>query len=440
VPDGKADYPVTDITWYEAAAYAAFRGKTLPTIFQWEKAARNGLQTAMVNYMPWGAFYPGDTLAHHANFENNGTVPVTSMEFGMSPFGAYHMAGNVAEWTLNDTTEGRLATGGSWGDPTYTFSQYPRLPGFYSSNKIGFRCALNAAASTGDQGAETIAVTEEIPVFTASTVKDFTTWARAYEYPSVPLDARIDEVQETPEWRREKISFVGSGPSGDRAIAYLYLPPHFPRPLQVIHFVPAGDVDNGLRGLSASIEDRVTPFIQSGRAVFGVVLRGYMERLRPAAYAAPDPRTIEYLDETVARITDLRRGLDYLRTRDDLDLTRLSFFGPSSGAQIGLILAAVEPRYGAVALVGGGLSKAALLVRPEANQVFFSAHIAHPTLMLNGIYDEDTPLKSRAEPLYALLPGPKKLVTYPGGHVPPTELVFTTISAWLDQHLGPVRR
>ena len=40
-PDGKADFPVTDITWYEAAAYAAFRGKTLPTVFQWEKAARN---------------------------------------------------------------------------------------------------------------------------------------------------------------------------------------------------------------------------------------------------------------------------------------------------------------------------------------------------------------------------------------------------------------
>ena len=40
---GKADYPVTDITWYEAAAYAAFRGKQLPTVFQWEKAARDGV-------------------------------------------------------------------------------------------------------------------------------------------------------------------------------------------------------------------------------------------------------------------------------------------------------------------------------------------------------------------------------------------------------------
>ena len=46
-PEGKADYPVTDITWYEASAYAAFRGKQLPTIFQWEKAARNGNASAL---------------------------------------------------------------------------------------------------------------------------------------------------------------------------------------------------------------------------------------------------------------------------------------------------------------------------------------------------------------------------------------------------------
>ena len=68
-PDGKAEHPVTDITWYEAAAYAAFRGKQLPTIFQWEKAARNGYPAGGRRPgMPWGAFYPGDPLEDRANF------------------------------------------------------------------------------------------------------------------------------------------------------------------------------------------------------------------------------------------------------------------------------------------------------------------------------------------------------------------------------------
>jgi serine/threonine protein kinase len=96
-PEGKADYPVTDITWYEASAYAVFRGNQLPTIFQWEKAARNGSASPLGNYMPWGIFYPGDTLDYHANFKNEGTMPVSSSEFGISPFGAYNMAGNASD-------------------------------------------------------------------------------------------------------------------------------------------------------------------------------------------------------------------------------------------------------------------------------------------------------------------------------------------------------
>ena len=112
--DGKADYPVTDITWYEAAAYAAFRGKQLPTVFQWEKEARDGvLGPAGLTVMPWGLFMPGDPLANRANF-GAAPLPIDSSPFGMSPYGALNMAGNVAEWTRNDSSDGFLATGGAW--------------------------------------------------------------------------------------------------------------------------------------------------------------------------------------------------------------------------------------------------------------------------------------------------------------------------------------
>ncbi len=175
VPEGKADYPVTDISWFEAEAFAAFRGKRLPTVFQWEKAARNGaIGPAGIVVMPWGLFYPGDDLEARANF-GSGPQPVTSGEFGMSRFGARNMAGNVAEWTLNDSTDGYLAAGGAWGDPSYTFAQFGGRPASFSSAKLGFRLSQTAAGAVGDQGASRLEIKQEIPEYaptSAATLRD----------------------------------------------------------------------------------------------------------------------------------------------------------------------------------------------------------------------------------------------------------------------------
>lgn len=437
-PEGKADFPVANITWYEAAAYAAFRGKQLPTIFQWEKAARDGNTSVMASSMPWGLFYPGDTLDRRANFNINGTMPVSSSEFGMSPFGSYNMAGNVSEWCRNQISTGFAATGGAWSLPSYTFAQYATYPGFYSSDKLGFRCVLNSPGATGDQGAMHIETKDEIPVYAPSSDADFNNWANYYRYDKTALDPQIVDVKETAEWTRERITFNGA--DGERAIAYLYLPKNYPRPLQVIHFAPAGDVARGLRSLPDSMEDRLAPFIKSGRAAFGVVINGYIERLRPQGYVRPDPTTVEFRERSVNWITDVRRGLDYLETRNEIDPTRIAFFGPSAGARIGLILAAVETRFRSVFLMGAGVTKEDLQTIAEANPINFAPHIRGPKLMVSGRYDEDTPLKTQAEPLFKLLRDPKRLVFYEGGHIPHWDFLVKTMNGWLDETMGPVKR
>ncbi len=127
IPEGKAEHPVVDITWYEAAAYAAFRGKELPTVFQWEKAARNGLTMAAGVIMPWGLFTGDEAVERRANFGGRGTLPVESLEFGLSPFGCYHMAGNVAEWCRNPSDEGFATAGGSWERPALPVRLLRRL-------------------------------------------------------------------------------------------------------------------------------------------------------------------------------------------------------------------------------------------------------------------------------------------------------------------------
>lgn len=101
----KADMPVTGISWWEAMAYAKFVGKTLPTEAQWEYAAGFGLRT-----YPWGEDPP---TQKHANFApgcepeelKRHATPVNGLPFNTSASGCRDMAGNVAEWCLDNASD-----------------------------------------------------------------------------------------------------------------------------------------------------------------------------------------------------------------------------------------------------------------------------------------------------------------------------------------------
>jgi pimeloyl-ACP methyl ester carboxylesterase len=266
----------------------------------------------------------------------------------------------------------------------------------------------------------------------------FARLANEYDYEKTPLDARIEQTIDTPEWKREKITFNGA--SGARAIAYLYLPNHATRPLQIMHYLPAGDVAGGFRSLPASMDDRMAPFVRAGRAAFGVVLEGYIERLSAASFVRPAVTTVEFTELVVNRVTDLRRGLDYLETRTDVDMTRMAALAPSAGSLLGLILGALETRYHALVFIGAGIPESYRAISAGANPINFASHIRAPKLILQGRYDEDTPVRTATEPFFKLLSEPKQLTFYDGGHVPSVEVVMSTTSGWLDEHLGRVVR
>ena len=145
----------------------------------------------------------------------------------------------------------------------------------------------------------------------------------------------------------------------------------------------------------------------------------------------------EYLTQVVK---DLRRSIDYLETRPDIDSERLAYYGMSWGGYLGSIIPAVEERFGVSVLVAGGLTGAG---RPEVRDLNYVTRVRTPTLILNGRYDVFFPAETSSQPMLDLLGTPaehKRLILYETDHIPPrTEYIKETL-AWLDKYLGPVGR
>ncbi|MBA4056811.1 MAG: hypothetical protein C0490_19005, partial [Marivirga sp.] len=117
-PDGQEAHPVTGVSWYEAAAYASFVEKKLPTIFHWGAVAETSRTEFII---PW------------SNFSGKSSVPVGSLS-GYSTFGIYDLAGNAREWCFNESSEGgaglRFILGGGYNDATYSFNDSYTQPAF----------------------------------------------------------------------------------------------------------------------------------------------------------------------------------------------------------------------------------------------------------------------------------------------------------------------
>jgi hypothetical protein len=216
------------------------------------------------------------------------------------------------------------------------------------------------------------------------------------------------------------------------------LPKHHPPPWQVIQFIPAGDVFIGLWPLPVRVEATLAPFIKSGRAVLAVVLEGFPERDWPISRTPPSPETVEYRDQVLNWLTDERRGLDYVATRSDLDASRVAYVASSVDGGLKLGLPAIDQRYRSVILSGAALFQADTRVLPDINPINLVPYIRAPKLLLQGRYDEDSRLKTQAEPLYKLLREPKRILLYDGGHAPTPEFYVPAVNAWLDETMGPV--
>ncbi len=153
MPDEIREHPVVFVDLGDARAYARWARKRLPAEAEWHLAAQGTDGRAW----PWG----NELDPARCNPGGSGTMPVRSLPEGRSPYGCYHMSGNVWEWTESFRDDGHtrfaIVRGGSWFDAKGSIwyvrggprpcTHHAKLlllwTGLDRSATIGFRCAAD---------------------------------------------------------------------------------------------------------------------------------------------------------------------------------------------------------------------------------------------------------------------------------------------------------
>ena len=433
-PDGQDNYPVTGVSWYEAAAYAEYAGKSLPTGDHWDTGAGFHL-SGVYNFF-------GSRLYPLSNFGGKGPDP-TGKNPGITIFGAYDMAGNVREWCWNETNLGRLYCGGGWSDVTYTFTAWNHLSPFDRSPQNGFRCVkyINSeiipetAWRTVELGPGRRDYSKEKTVSN----EIFEIYKNQFLYDSMALDEVMEERDESPDdWSVEKIS-INAAYENDRMVVYLYLPKNSSPPYQTLIFFP-GSYAVSEKDLKSSRNSMyfIDYLLKSGHAVMYPVYFRTFERNDGKTWHMPH-ESHRYTEFLIKLVKDFSRSIDYLETRDDIDTEKLGFYGHSWGGQLGGIIPAIEKRLKVNILIVGGFSRSRKAF-PEAEIINYLPHVKIPTLMLNGRYDFRYPEETSLKPFIDLLGTPeedKRLCIYETDHYVTKSDMIREVLGWLDKYFGP---
>jgi dienelactone hydrolase len=421
---GQEDHPVAGVSWYEAAAYARWAGKSLPTLHHWSRAADHRLS--------------GDVVPA-SNFSGKSLLPAGASG-GITRGGTTDMAGNVKEWCLNSAGPQRYILGGAWNEPVYMFNDVDAYSPFDRDKTYGFRCIKLdrpeelPAALTGVIEFPSRDLRNVRPV-SESVVE---AWSRLlYSFDHGNLSAKVEAVDDSsPHWRMEKVSYAAAY-GGERIPAYLFLPKNAKPPYQAVLGFPGA---NAIYHRSiGDVIDRTSVFsfiMRSGRAFLFPIYKSTFERGDGLKSDISDV-SAGWRDHMIMWSKDVGRSVDYLESRPDMARDKIGYMGVSWGGELAPLFLAVEPRISLAVLYVAGFNRQPAL--PEADPVNFAPRVKVPVLMLNGRFDFFYPTATSQEPMFKLLGTPaehKRHVLYDSSHRIPRNEMIKEVVDWMEKYWG----
>lgn len=272
---------------------------------------------------------------------------------------------------------------------------------------------------------------------------------------NLPLSPQESLIEETALYQVYKVTYRSA--RDQRVPALLILPKN-----RGEERLPCVILMHGLGSDKRMFQMLWGPLTQAGYALFAIDAQYHGERKPNDDLPLFGMYPYRARDALIQTVIDLRRGLDYLQTRKEIDPDRIGYIGASMGGIIGAIFAGVDERVKApVLLVAGGnwkilIEKSTLSVwrdvaRDNPKQIEEAVRVMdvvdpvhwvrriapRPVLFVNGDADDIVPVDSN-KALHAAASEPKKIVWYKGGHVPPPTEWFTVTSEvlqWLQTHL-----
>ncbi len=266
----------------------------------------------------------------------------------------------------------------------------------------------------------------------------------------LPLDVverkHVSEDERNDCDRFEELHVTFSSVHDQRVPALLTLPPDAEPPF------PAVLILHGLFGHKSSFNQkkRAARLTSTGYATLRIDGQYCGERAVGGGIGAQTHYYYRNRDAMIQTAVDLMRGVDYLESRNDIDMARIGFGGFSMGGSIGTLFCAHEPRVKGVVLgiTGGdfrefrarsGDEQTNERIR-EAYRIVDPIHCVagiapRPLLMLNAARDEVIP-KAATEALFEAAREPKEIVWYDCGHAGLPDDALATMEKFFNAALG----